>query len=76
MIKKHVEFKVKSTHTHTLHQIYIIQYFRKLELSCRSGATQPGGPVAQRLAYRLLIEKVPSSVLSLSINDIVLKNSD
>ena len=29
--------------------------------------------MAQRLAYRLLIEKVPSSVLSLSINGIVLK---
>ena len=33
-------------------------------------------PVAQSLEHRLLTEKVPSSVLSLSINDIVLKNSD
>ena len=35
-----------------------------------------GGPVSQWLVYRLLIEKVPRSVLSLSINGIVLKNSD
>ena len=35
-----------------------------------------GGPVAQWLVHRLLIEKVPRSVLSLSINAIVLKNSD
>ena len=33
-------------------------------------------PVVQSLEHRLLTEKVPSSVLSLSINDIVLKNSD
>ena len=33
------------------------------------------GPVAQWLVYRLLIEKVPRSVLSLPINGIVLKNS-
>ena len=32
--------------------------------------------MAQSLEHRLLVEKVPSSVLSLSINNIVLKNSD
>ena len=34
---------------------------------------QTGSPVAQWLVYRLLIKKAPRSVLSLSINGIVLK---
>ena len=37
--------------------------------------TPQRGPVFQSLEHRLLTQKVPSSVLSLSINDIVLKNS-